>query len=104
MGYLQFVLYRGLLRGCGLQILNIFGQRVLHVLKRVAQLTYLIAMLDGRQQGVKLSLSHLVGGICQLFQGLYRTLNGEETYQECDKQHDNDDKQDDNAYHHTKHV
>ena len=104
MGNLQFVLYRGLFRGRGLQVLNIFGQRVLHILEGVTQLAYLIPMLDSRQQGVKLSLSHLVGCVCQKFQGHCSAPDDEEAHEEGDHQHDDDNKQDDDANHHGKKI
>ena len=72
---------------------------MLHVLERVAQLAYLVTMLDDRQGGVKLSLSHLVGSVCQLLQGLCRAPDGEEAYQESDRQHTNDNYQHDDAHH-----
>ena len=77
---------------------------MLHVLEGVAQLADLIALLDGRQRGVKLSLGHLVGCLGQLFQGLCRALDGEVAHQEGDHQHEEDDDQNDDAYHGAEHV
>ena len=93
MRNLQFALYRCL--GCrgALQFLDVGGERVLHVLERVAQQVYLVVALDGGQGSIELSVCHLVGDGSQLFQRLCSAPDGKTADEEGDEQHQGDNQQ-----------
>ena len=67
-GHVQFTLHHGLLGGRLFQILDILHKRVLHGGKGVAQVAYLIFILQPGQWGFEVPLSHLVGRLCQCHQ------------------------------------
>ena len=54
-GNTEVALYRGLLGGGGLQLVDVFHQRLLHIPERLAQLAYLVSTLEVGQHGIKLS-------------------------------------------------
>ena len=70
MGNVEFALDgRFLCRG-GFQLLDVLGERMLHIFKRVAQLVNLVAVLHQGQRRVEVSLGHLVSRRSQLVEGL----------------------------------
>ena len=76
MGYLQLTFKRCLLCRRLLQFLHVFDQRLLHLLKRVAQLVYLVAALHLGQLRMEVAFGHLIGRCRQLFDRLDGPLDG----------------------------
>ena len=59
--YLQLALEGGLLCRRALELLHVSGQRVLHLLERVAQQVYLVTACQRGQRRAEVTLGHLVG-------------------------------------------
>ena len=77
---------------------------MLHALKRVAQLTYLVVVLDTRQRCREVSLGHFVGRLGQLLQRAGGALDDDASHDAGDQQGDGYEYQQDGADGHAQTV
>ena len=86
MGYLQLTLHSCLL-GCRItQLIDIAGQGLLHVLKRITQLVDFVTTLNVRQMRLEVTFGHLVGRDSQLPQWRRGLLDAATAYEEHNQQ------------------
>ena len=92
MGNLQLTLQTFLAGRRGLQVADMLLQRVLHVLKGVAQLLQLVLRMDIGQRGVEITLSNAHDGIGELLQWFHHLINSPRTeYKQRRQAHDKHD-------------
>ena len=97
VGHPQLVLDGGLRGRRGLQVVDVLGERALHVLERVAQQPYLVVVLDAGQGNVEVTLGHHVGRLCQPAQRTGGPLDDDTSHDARHQQTDGNEHQHDGA-------